>query len=328
MEMANTVYVTRVIPQPAIDLLRRHAQVDVNQDDTPLSQEELRQKAAGYDALVTLLTDHVDRPVLEAGKGKLKIVANDAVGYDNIDVGAATEMGILVSNTPGVLTDTTADFAWALIMSIARRVCEGNSLFHSGKFHGWDIMMLLGGDVHGQTLGLVGFGRIGQAVARRSIGFDMRILYYDPVTEAAEVAKQLRAERVDLDRLLQESDFVSIHTPLTPETHHLISHRELDLMKDTAYLINTARGPVVDEAALADALRDHRIAGAALDVFEHEPNAHPGLMELDNALLTPHIASASVATRTRMSTMAAENVIAAFEGKKPPTLVNPEALAS
>lgn len=320
--MPQTVYVTRVIPQPAVDLLRQSAEVDVNESDKPLSHDELIGKARSNDALVTLLTDKIDRQVLEAGRGKLKIVANVAVGYDNIDVDAATQGGIMVTNTLGVLTDTTADFAWSLLMAIARRVCEAQSFLRAGKFHGWGIMTMLGGDIHHKTLGIVGFGRIGQGLAKRSKGFEMRVLYYDPVIQADDIAKQLGAEKVDLQTLLRESDFVSVHALLTEETRHLIGAPELDAMKTTAYLINTARGPIVDEAALADALKAHKIAGAALDVFEREPEVHPDLLQLDNALLTPHIASASVETRTRMATMAAENVLVAFRRQRPPSLVN------
>lgn len=320
--MSRSVFVTRVIPQPGIDLLRQHAEVEVNESDVPLTHEQLLGCAASHDALVTLLTDSIDRAVLERGRGRLKIVANVAVGYDNIDVEAATENSIMVSNTPGVLTDTTADFAWALLMGIARRTAEGMAFLRAGKFKGWGILMLLGEDVHGRTLGLVGLGRIGQAVARRARGFDMRILYYDPAVDPSQVPPELGARPVDLATVLRESDFVSIHTPLLPETRHLIGSEQLAMMKPTAYLINTSRGPVVDEAALADALKAGTIRGAALDVFENEPEVHPGLLALDNVLLTPHIASASTATRNRMATMAAENVIAALDGKRPPTAVN------
>lgn len=325
--MPESVYVTRVIPQPGIDLLKQHiARVDVNESDVPLSHPELCGKAGEYEALVTLLTDNVDEEVLAAGKDRLKICANVAVGYDNIDVEAATRLGIMVTNTPGVLTETTADFAWALLMGIARRVCESQAYLRAGKYTGWGIMLLLGGDVHGKTLGLVGFGRIGQAMAARASGFAMTVLYYDPVVDAAEAAARLGARQVDLETLLRESDFVSVHTPLTDDTHHLFGAAQLRRMKESAYLINTSRGPVVDEAALAQALRDGEIRGAALDVFENEPEVYPGLLELDNVLITPHVASASVDTRTRMATMAAENVIAAFGGARPPTLVNPEVL--
>lgn len=324
--MAKKVYVTREIPAAGIELLRQHAQVDVNESDVQLSQKELREKAGQYDAMLTLLTDRIGPEVLDAGKGRLEIVANVAVGYDNIDVPAATRDNIMVTNTPGVLTETTADFAWALLMGIARRVCESQAFLRAGKYHGWGMMLLLGRDVYGATLGLVGFGRIGQAVARRASGFNMRILYYDPVVQAENVAREVGAEQVDLDTLLSQSDFVSIHTPLTPDTHHLIDAAALQRMKRDAYLINTSRGPVVDEGALAEALRQGIIAGAALDVFEREPEVHPGLLDLDNVLITPHVASATVATRTRMATMAAENVIAAFADQRPPQLLNPEVL--
>jgi glyoxylate reductase len=292
----------------------------------PLSPEQLGDRARTHDALVTLLTDRVDRDLLEAGRGKLKIVANVAVGYDNIDVDAATEAGIMISNTPGVLTETTADFAWALLMSVARRIPEAQGFLRAGRFHGWGIMMMLGEDVTGKTLGLAGFGRIGQGVAKRARGFDMRVLFYDPMPGLEDAAAELGAERVDLETLLRESDFLSVHTPLTEDTHHLIGSKQLAIMKSTSFLINTSRGSVVDEAALVEALRDGSIKGAALDVYEHEPKVHPGLLELDNAVITPHIASASVATRTRMATMAAENVIAALSGRRPASLVNPEVL--
>jgi glyoxylate reductase len=322
--VARSVFVTRVIPQPGIDLLRQHADVEVNESDVPLTHEELVHKAGEVDALVTLLTDRVDADVLAAGKGRLKIVANVAVGYDNIDVPAATANGIQVSNTPGVLTDTTADFAWALLMGIARRTAEAQEFLKAGKFTGWGIMMMLGEDIWSKTLGLIGFGRIGQAVARRASGFNMRILYYDPQIQSPQVGEALGATQVDLDTILRESDFVSVHVPLLQETRHLISTRELEAMKSTAYLINTSRGPVIDEAALAEALKNQVIRGAALDVFEEEPAVHPGLLEVSNVLITPHIASASTSTRTRMATMAAENVLASLAGETPPTLVNPE----
>lgn len=324
--MTERVYVTRVIPESGLTMLRQRYDVDVNESDTPLTQDQLAEKAGQYDALVTLLTDHIDRAVLEAGKGRLKIVANVAVGYDNIDVDAATDCGILVTNTPGVLTETTADFTWTLLMCVARRVCEAQAYLRAGKYLGWGILMLLGDDVYRRTLGVAGFGRIGQAVARRATGFGMKILYYDPVTTADEVAAELGAQRVDLDTLLRESDYVSVHVPLTAETRHLFSTPQFNIMKSTAYLINTSRGPVVDEDALVAALKSGAIKGAALDVFENEPNVFPGLLELDNVVITPHIASASTETRGRMSTMAAENVIAAFSNERPPTLANLQAL--
>jgi len=317
--------VSRLIPQPGIDLLKSYADVEVNEADVPLTAEELQRQAASSDGLVTLLTDRIDGAVLGSGE-RLRIVANVAVGYDNIDVQAATEQGIVVTNTPGVLTDTTADFAWALLMSIGRRIVEGDRYLRQGRYTGWGIQLLLGGDIHGATLGIVGMGRIGQGMAERAKGFNMRVLYYDEYRPPAEREAELGVTFVDLDTLLSESDFVTIHTPLTPETHHLIDAAALDRMKSTAYLINTSRGPCVDEAALAQGLRDGVIAGAALDVFEAEPEVQPELLDLENVILTPHIASASVATRTRMATMAAENCIESLEGRRPPNIVNPEVL--
>lgn len=321
--MPESVCVTRVIPQPGIDLLKEHFTVHVNEGDTPLSHDELAKAASSHDALVTLLTDRVDSSVMEAGKGRVRIIANVAVGYDNIDVQAADERGIIITNTPGILTDTTADFAWALLMAAGRRVTEGDRFLRAGHFHGWGIMMLLGGDVHGKTLGLVGFGRIGQAMARRARGFDMTVLYFDPAITHPDAARDAGAERVTLNELFRLSDFVSVHTPLTPETHHVIDSDALAAMKSSAYLINTSRGPVVDEPALAQALRTGVIAGAALDVFEREPEVDSQLLELENVLLTPHIASATVETRTRMATMAAENVIAVLSGGSAPNAVRP-----
>jgi len=321
--MPESVCVTRIIPQPGIDLLKQHFTVDVNEGDAPLSQDELEKAASSHDALVTLLTDRVDNSVMEAGKGRVKVIANVAVGYDNIDVQAADAHGIVITNTPGILTDTTADFAWALLMAAGRRVPEGDRFLRAGHFQGWGIMMLLGGDVYGKTLGLVGFGRIGQAMARRARGFDMSVLYFDPAITHPDAARDAGAKRVTLDELFRLSDFVSVHTPLTPETHHLIDSDALAAMKSSAYLINTSRGPVVDEPALAQALRTGVIAGAALDVFEREPEVDSQLLELKNVVLTPHIASATVETRTRMATMAAENVIAVLSGRSAPNAVRP-----
>jgi glyoxylate reductase len=249
-----------------------------------------------------------------------------AVGYDNIDLPAATRHGVMATNTPGVLTDTTADFAFALMMAAARRVAEGDRFLRAGRFHGWAIDMLLGQDVWGATLGLVGVGRIGGAVARRARGFGMRLLYTDAVSLPEDVERELGAARVDLATLLREADFVSLHVPLTPETRHLIGAPELARMKPTAVLVNTSRGPVVDEAALAGALRDGAIFAAGLDVFEREPEVHPGLLELDNVVLAPHIASGSVRTRSEMSAMAVRSLVAGLRGERPPNLLNPEVL--
>jgi glyoxylate reductase len=321
------VFVTRVIPQPGIDLLGEHVDVAVNESDVPLEPDELRQKAAEVDALVTLLTDTVDRSVLQASN-TLKAVTNVAVGFDNIDVPAATEAGVAVTNTPGVLTDTTADFAWTLLMAIARRVVEADAYMRGGRYKGWGIQLLLGQDIHHATLGVVGMGRIGQGMARRASGFDMRVLYSDEVRLSPERELELNVTYVDVDTLLAESDFISLHTPLTPETRHFINSQRIALMKPTACLINTSRGPVVNEADLARALRENRLAGAALDVFENEPEVHPDLLSLANVILAPHIASASVATRTRMATMAAENCLAILSGHQPPNPVNPVVLQS
>jgi lactate dehydrogenase-like 2-hydroxyacid dehydrogenase len=252
----------------------------------------------------------------------VRVISNVAVGFDNIDLAAATRCGILVTNTPGVLTETTADLAFTLLMAAARRIVEAHKFVHSGRWKRWTIDLLAGQDIHHQTLGIFGMGRIGQAMARRARGFSMRVLYHDSVRAAQALEGELGLEFVSAEQLLREADFVSLHVPLTAETRGLIGKRELEMMKPTAILINTARGPVVDEAALAEALRDERIAGAGLDVFEREPQVCPLLLELDNVVLAPHIASASVATRQRMSVMAAENVIAALAGERPPNLVN------
>jgi glyoxylate reductase len=321
------VYVTHLIPAAGIEMLREGAEVTVNESDEPLSRYGLEEQAACHDGLVTLLTDRIDSDVMSAGS-RLKVVSNVAVGYDNIDVKSATDLGVIVTNTPGVLTDTTVDFAWALLMAIARRIVEGDAFLKAGKFKGWGIQMLTGGDIHARTLGIIGIGRIGRGMAKRAAGFDMRILYTDEYRLPSDQERELGVEYADLNTLLSESDFVTLHTPLTPDTKHLISAERLDLMKPTAYLINTSRGPCVNEADLARALRDGKIAGAALDVFENEPIVHPELLGLPNVILTPHIASASIATRTRMATMAAENCIAAVAGQKPPNIVNPEVLDS
>jgi glyoxylate reductase len=315
------VYVSRPIPEPGLEVLRAaNCDVEVKPTDELVLHQELLEKVKDRDALLCLLTETVDEEIIKAGTD-LKIIANYAVGFNNVDVECATRHHIWVSNTPGVLTDTTADMAWALIFSIARRVVEGDKYIRAGKFKGWSATMLLGGDIHGKTLGIVGAGRIGAAVAERAVGFKMRVLYAD-VRPNRELEREIGAEHVDMDMLLKESDFVSIHVPLMPETRHLIGKRSLEMMKPTAYLINTSRGPVVNEAALAEALKNKVIAGAGLDVFEEEPEIHPGLLELDNVVLTPHIASGSVETRSKMAIMAAQNAVAALEGKTPPNAVN------
>ena len=290
----------------------------------PLEESSIRRAAEGCQGIVSQVMDPIGEEVLSLPG--LKIVSNVAVGFDNIDLEAATRHGVMVTNTPGVLTDTTADFAFALLMAAGRRVAEGDRALRRGEFHGWGIDTLLGQDLHGATLGLVGVGRIGGAVARRAKGFDMRILYTDAVSLPQEVEQELGARRVELPELLRESDFISLHVPLTEETRHLISSEELAQMKRTAVLVNTSRGPVVDEAALAAALAEGQIFAAGLDVFEREPEVHPALLGLENVVLTPHIASGSVRTRSEMCAIAARNLIAGLRGERPPNLLNPEVL--
>jgi len=320
------IYVTRAIPKPGLDLLAEAcARVEVNPHDRVLARDELLAAVRGRDGVLCLLTDTIDAEVLDAARG-CKIFANYAVGYNNIDVVAATARGIAVTNTPGVLTDATADLTWALLFAAARRIPEGDRFTREGKFTGWSPMLLLGGDISGRTLGIVGAGRIGTAVALRSRGFRMRVLYFDKA-QNEPLEQAVGAQRVGLDTLLREADFVCLHVNLDESTRHLIGARELALMKPTAYLVNTSRGPVIDEAALVDALREKRIAGAGLDVFENEPELAPGLAELDNAVLLPHLGSATVATRTRMATLAATNLVARLRGERPPNIVNPEVLA-
>jgi glyoxylate reductase len=330
------VFITRRIPEVAIPIIRdAGATVAVCQSDEEkgLSSQEILDGVRGADVLLSLLTEPITREVLSANP-KLLGVANYAVGFNNVDVAAATELGIPVSNTPGVLTDTTADLTWALILGIARRIVEAHQYMVAGRYKLWGPNLLLGADVSPggtgtrKVLGIIGYGRIGAAVARRAIGFDMDVLAYDPhnpeaiATDAADPTRRVRA--AGLDELLGESDFVSLHPLLTAETRHMIGARELGMMKRSAYLINVARGPVVDEEALVKALQANVIAGAALDVYEDEPLMKPGLAECSNALLVPHIASGSQDTRDRMATMAAANVVAHLRGVRAPNVVNPD----
>jgi glyoxylate reductase len=318
------IFSTRQLFQAARTILDEHFQVDYWKGDK-LSRADLLKHVADKDGLVCLLTEKVDEELLSAAP-KLRIAATVSVGYDNIDVPACTKHKVVATNTPGVLDDTTADFAWTLLMAVARRLLEGDSWMRSGIWNGWDLDQLVGGDVWGKTLGILGFGRIGRGVARRALGFQMRVLYNDAVRAPADVEKELNAEFVDRDRLFRESDFISLHVPLLPDTRHLISKDNLEKMKRTAFLVNTSRGPVVDEAALAEALENGKIAGAALDVFEHEPKVHPALLTRKDVILTPHMASASLDTRTKMAVMAANNVVALFEGRRPPNALNADAL--
>jgi len=323
MSARPRILVTKRVFPEAVEFLRQEFDVDYNGTDRVLPPEELAARAAGCQAVVSQLTDRLDAAFIARLDG-VRVIANVAVGYDNIDVAAATARGIAVTNTPGVLTETTADFAFALLMAAARRIPEAHAFVHSGQWSTWIIDLLAGQDVYGATLGIFGLGRIGAAVARRGRGFGMRILYCDEQPAPPELERELEARRVPKEELLRESDFVSLHVPLTPATRHLIGAAELALMKPTAVLVNTARGPVVDEAALAEALEKRTIWAAGLDVFEQEPKVHPKLLELPNVVLAPHIASASYATRRRMSMMAAENAAAALRGIRPPNLVNPE----
>ena len=298
---------TEVIPYPA---------------GRPLDEASIRQAAEGCVGIVSQLMDPIRETVLSTPG--LKIVSNVAVGFDNIDVAAATAHKVMVTNTPGVLDDATSDFAFTLLMAASRRIVEADGFTRQGRFTGWAIDMMLGADVFGATLGLVGIGRIGRGMAHRAKGFNMRVLYYDPHPLPRDAEQQLGATRVDLGRLLAESDFVSVHVPLTQETHHMLSTAQFEQMKRSAILINTSRGPVIDEAALVQALTAKKIAGAGLDVYEREPAVHPGLIPMPNVVLAPHIASATVRTRSEMSAMAARNMATAARGGRPPNLVNPE----
>lgn len=320
------MYVTRAIPENALKVLQEVADVNMRKEEMPPSKEEVIKEVSDIDGLLCLLTDKIDSEVIEAGKN-LKVISNYAVGFDNIDVEAATKQGIYVTNTPGVLTETTADFTWALLMAVARRVVEGDKYVGRGFWKvAWAPMMMLGNDIYGKTLGIVGLGRIGAAVARRTKGFNIRILYHSR-TRKIDLEKELGVEYADFETLLRESDFVTIHVPLTNENFHMIGEREFSLMKRTAYLINTSRGSVVDQKALYNALKEGKIAGAALDVFEQEPiNSKNPLLQLDNVVLTPHIVSASVETRTKMGVMAAENLVSVLKGRIPPNLVNEDVL--
>jgi lactate dehydrogenase-like 2-hydroxyacid dehydrogenase len=318
----SRVVVTRRIPQPALDLLGATHDTWVSELDAPLPPEDLYRAIAGADAVATLLHDRVDDAFLDAAGPQLRIVANVAVGYDNVDVPACAARGVTVSNTPGVLTEATADIAFALILMATRRLGEAERLVRSGGTWTWSMFFHLGTGIQRKTLGIVGLGQIGRATARRGRAFGMEIAYTsrsrDPSAEDA-----LEATYLPFDELLASADVVSLHVPLMRETHHLIGARELALMKPTAFLVNTTRGPVVDEAALVDALRDGTIAGAGLDVFEHEPKVHPGLLELENAVLLPHLGSATIETRTAMGVLAAENVLAVLAGRPPLTPVVP-----
>jgi glyoxylate reductase len=319
------VFVARRIPEAGLSVVTGATDATVWPDELPPPHDELLRAVAGCDGVLTLLTDRVDDEFLDAAGPQLKVVSNYAVGFDNVDVPACTARGIPVGNTPGVLTETTADLAFALMMAAARRLPEGDRYVRAGKWKTWGPMLLLGPDVHGATVGIVGFGRIGQAVARRAAGFGMTILYHDVHRADPAIEAEHSATFLPLEKLLAQADFVSLHVNLTPETRGLINTEKLGWMKPTAVLVNTSRGPVVDGAALATALRDGQIFAAGLDVTDPEPiKTDDPLLSLDNCLVVPHIASASHATRSKMAEMAAANLLAGLHGERLPTPVNPE----
>ncbi len=322
--MKPKVLVTQRISQEALDALAARFDVESNQKDAPVSPAQLLRKLKDKDAAITLITDVISEKIL-AGVPRLRIVSNVAVGYNNFDVAAATRRGVMLTNTPGAMDDTTADFAWSLILATARRLTEADRLVRSGKWTRWRFMDFLGRDIHGKTLGICGFGRIGRGVARRAAGFGMRVLYTGPRRAPENIERELNATFADKATLLRESDVVSLHLPLFADTRHYIGAAELTLMKRTAILVNTARGPVVDEKALVKALKTGVITAAGLDVYENEPALAPGLRMLPNTVLAPHMASASVETRLRMCNMAVANCVAGLTGQRPPNLLNPEA---
>lgn len=306
-----------------MERILRNYNAEVYMGDSPPDRETILRGVEGKEALVCLLTDRIDREIMEAGP--LRIIANYAAGYNNIDLKSATELGIVVTNTPGVLSETTADLTWALMLAAARRVVEGDRFMREGRFRGWAPTLLLGVDVHGKTLGVVGAGSIGSAVMRRAKGFGMRILYHSR-SRKPHLEDELGAQWVSLETLLKESDFISLHVPLTEETHHLIGRREFEMMKEGAVLVNAARGPVVDEEALVEALKEGKLFSAALDVYEREPEVHPELLKMENVVLAPHIGSASFATRARMASMVADVLEDFFSGRVPKNVVNREVL--
>lgn len=317
--MKTKIFVTRLLPKPAMEMLETTFEVKVNPHDRVLTKEEILEGTKWCDILLCLLTDSIDEEIIICNPN-LKAIVNYAVGFNNIDLETATKLKIPVTNTPGVLTETTADLTWSLIMAVSRNLYRSEKFLREGKFKGWGPMLLLGSDVHGKTLGIIGAGRIGSAVAKRATGFGMKIIY----TDMNEMQVDFPAEKMPFEELLKQADYVTIHVPLLPETKHLIGEREFKLMKDSAYLINTARGPIVDEKTLVKALKQNWIAGAGLDVYENEPEVEPELLNCENAVLLPHLGSATTETRTNMGLIAAKNAIAVFEGKIPPQIVNPE----
>jgi len=323
--MKPKIFVTRRLPDGAMAVLEENFEVECNPHDRVLTREELLAGVRGKDGVLPLLTDRVDGELLDAAGEQLKIVANYAVGFNNIDLEARVARKIPASNTPEVLTDTTADLAMALLLAVARRIVPADGYARAGRYRGWAPLLFVGSDVHHKTLGLLGFGRIGFAMARRAAGFDMKVLYHDVRRADPAIESQVGARFVDKETVLAESDFISVHVPLTPRTKHYLDTADFALMKPTAYVINTSRGEVIHEAALAAALKSGQLAGAGLDVFEFEPEIHPDLIGRDDVVILPHIASASIETRTKMGLIAADNLIAVLiRGERPPTCINSE----
>lgn len=324
------ILVTQKVPDPAYPLLEAIGEVEAEHVEGVIwSYDELLRRGPGHDYIYCLLTDTIDERFLAAcaaATPRTKMIANMAVGFNNVDLEAATRLGIAISNTPGVLSETTADLAFALLMAAARRIPEAERYLRAGKYTGWGPLLFCGAEVHHSTLGLIGAGRIGKVMAQRAHGFDMNIIYYDVYRMKPEEEAANHLTYLPMDEVLKQADFVSVHTPYMPSTHHLISERELSLMKSSAILINTARGPIVDEKALVKALQRRQIAGAGLDVFENEPAVEPELLTMEQVVLLPHIASASLKTRTLMATMASDNLVAHFHGQRPPNILNPEVL--
>jgi len=316
--MKPIVTVTNIFPQIALDKLSSECDLKINR--TSLTKEELKQKVSGSDAVISYLTDRIDQDIIDRGT-KLKIIANYGAGFNNIDVTYASERGIWVTNTPNVLHETTADLTWAMILGTARRIVSADRYTREGKFQGWGAKLFLGGDVYEKTLGIIGLGEIGRSVARRAIGFNMRTLYHQRNRLPKEEEKKLNVEHVTFEQILRESDFLTLHVPLTEETEYMIGNDEIALMKKTAYLIHTARGKVIDDYALVAALREGRLAGAALDVYEDEPELTEGMRELDNLMILPHIGSASFETRDKMALLVVDNILDALEGRTPRSLV-------
>ncbi len=318
-----TIFISREIPEEGLNLLKERHRLKIHQAGRPVTRREMHEGLMGTDALLCMLTDRVDGEVVRVAPG-LKVVANMAVGVDNIDIEACSDRGIVVTNTPGALTEATADLTWALLLAAARRIVEGDRFVRAGKFNGWGPLLFVGGDLYGKTLGVIGMGRIGRAVARRGAGFGMHIAYCQRERLPLEVENELNAFYLPLDEVVRRADYLTLHLPYYPEVHHLMNGKRLALMKPTAYLINTARGAHIDEQALVEHLKAGQIAGAALDVYEKEPALTPGLTELDNVVLAPHTGSANSSSRRIMAVMAAESIAAVLEGRKPEQAVNPD----